>query len=298
MRTISRNLRAGIALAVIGLCACSRVRQPAKSSAMSQHLQMAEKMPSRPVYRYSVIPGGAYSAGELARARRVDKVVEAHYADFGHDATVRTAPIDLYAYISYRKSNRVYWTAKRHRIPKGEAILKDGKNLARARCGNRLSFESRQPTAPGLQPAEDDLGDIEPPEIAVLENPAPPLFYPEYDVPAGLPPFNRDEPNPTRSPAGVAANRGTSTFGSSAPYSPAPYWNLPPGMLLPGIGTAAPASSHNSEAGGSGGNQPSGSQIVGNAGSRISTPEAAGLGLFGGALLLVAALILRSTRSG
>jgi hypothetical protein len=129
----------------------------------------------RKVYRYSIVPGGVYSGEELERVRRVDPVVTAHYSDFGSQVTVDKLDSDMFVYVSYRKANRVYWSAQKHKVPKGETILTDGnKHMARTRCGNRLSLTPQKPIAlvepPELNRAED------PPLMASL--PSPPLFLP------------------------------------------------------------------------------------------------------------------------
>ena len=137
----------------------------------------------RKIYPYSVIPGGAYSGDELALARRVDRVVAAHYSDFETGAVaVRALPQDTYLYVSYRKADRVYWTANKRRIPKGETVLSDGKHLARTRCGNRLSETPQLPVAAGLQPTETALNGPEAP--GGIELPQAPLFAPQYDAPS------------------------------------------------------------------------------------------------------------------
>jgi hypothetical protein len=134
----------------------------------------------RKVYPYSVIPGGAYSSEELNIARRTDRVVGAHYSDFDAAAIrVRTLPEDGYFYVSYRRADRVYWTANKRRVPKGEAVLTDGAHLARTRCGNRLSAVPQYPVAAGPQPTEVALNAPEVP--AGIEQ--PPLFAPLYDAP-------------------------------------------------------------------------------------------------------------------
>ncbi|HEX4748344.1 MAG TPA: hypothetical protein VH302_02275 [Bryobacteraceae bacterium] len=93
----------------------------------------------RPIWPYSVIPGGAYNVDELKYFMTKDKVIRAHYADFEIDNTrVVTLAEDRYQYVSYRVNNVVYWTRKKLRIPKGEVLLTDGKHFARTRCGNRL----------------------------------------------------------------------------------------------------------------------------------------------------------------
>jgi hypothetical protein len=94
----------------------------------------------RPVYPYSVIPGGVYSTKELERALSTDSLAREHYADFNLAAThlVTTAEA-RYAYVSYRLGGRLLWTTHKLLIPKGETLLTDGVNFCRTRCGNRLS---------------------------------------------------------------------------------------------------------------------------------------------------------------
>jgi hypothetical protein len=110
--------------------------------------------PERPVYRYSIIPGGAYSVSELEEAELQDPVVAAHYAHFDH-ANLRMVqnPAARQVYVSYRVGDAVYWTRKRLQLPAAETLIADGKNEARARCGNQVSDTPRQPTRPDEPPA-------------------------------------------------------------------------------------------------------------------------------------------------
>jgi hypothetical protein len=99
----------------------------------------------RPIYPYSVIAGGAYSPGELQYAHGKDDVVRTHYSDFDvNHAKIVTLTDDRFQYVSYRLKDHIFWTKKRLRIPKGELLLTDGVNFARARCGNRLSDTPHQ----------------------------------------------------------------------------------------------------------------------------------------------------------
>jgi len=101
----------------------------------------------RPVYPYSVIPGGAYTPAELRNSIAKDKVVQAHYSDFDvSSARAVTLEADRFQYVSYRLNNKVYWTSRKLRIPKGEVLLTDGKHFARTRCGNRLCDTRQTPT--------------------------------------------------------------------------------------------------------------------------------------------------------
>ena len=95
---------------------------------------------SRPVYRYSVVPGGMNDAAELKDIVRKDKVVAQHYAAFDitkiHNKTVKKARS---VYVSYRKGDNIYWTKTKVKLALGETILSDGSLESRARCANRIS---------------------------------------------------------------------------------------------------------------------------------------------------------------
>jgi hypothetical protein len=130
--------------------------------------RFSEAKTARKVYPFSVIYGGAYSAQELVRARKVDAVAARHYAGFGSSPTVQRLPKDTFMFVSYRKSNHVFWTRTRHRIPRGETVLFDGQNLARTRCGNRLSPKPQAPVAPGKDPTEEALDIPDGPKAPLL----------------------------------------------------------------------------------------------------------------------------------
>jgi len=129
----------------------------------------------RPVYPYSVIPGGAHSSRELMEAAQREPVVAAHYAEFavGNARVIRLAH-DRQAYVSYRLGSRIYWTKKKVTLHRGETLLSDGKHLARTRCGNRISEIPAEPTSPSE------------PEAKVLNQPLPPPI-PETTTDSSLP---------------------------------------------------------------------------------------------------------------
>ncbi|HEX7359412.1 MAG TPA: PEP-CTERM sorting domain-containing protein [Bryobacteraceae bacterium] len=130
----------------------------------------------RPVYPYSVIPGGAYSQAELRYAVKHDPVVRKHYGDFDvADAQVVTLTADRYEYASYRIKNHIYWTKRRLRLRKGEALLTDGTHYARTRCGNRLSNTRKGPTSP-LEPPKTalNLPPLTPPRLFTFQLAAAP----------------------------------------------------------------------------------------------------------------------------
>ena len=100
----------------------------------------------RVVYPYSVIPGGVRSREELAASMSRDLVVAAHYADFKvSQARIIRADETRFMHVSYRVQDKVYWTSKKIEIPEGEALITDGDQIARARCGNRVSAVPVEP---------------------------------------------------------------------------------------------------------------------------------------------------------
>ncbi|EEF22102.1 conserved hypothetical protein, partial [Ricinus communis] len=125
---------------------------------------------TRRVYPYSIVPGGLADRRELTRAIVVDKVVAEHYAAFQTDkATLKTVDKPRAVYVSYRKGDKVFWTAKKLHLAEGESLLSDGQNEIRTRCGNRISdvpqlpVEAKGPSEEELdasvEVAEDDAGE-------------------------------------------------------------------------------------------------------------------------------------------
>jgi hypothetical protein len=99
-----------------------------------------------PYYRYSVIPGGAHNREELEKALRSDPVAARHYADFvSKNAQVIELQQDQQYYVSYRVGDQIYWTRRPLTLRRGEKVLFDGVNYARARCGNRLTLVPHKP---------------------------------------------------------------------------------------------------------------------------------------------------------
>jgi len=117
----------------------------------------AVSQPQRPIFRYSIVPGGVRDARELQSAASHDPVVAQHYSDF-RIAAARTVRLEkpLEMYVSYRRNNQVYWTRNRMVIPAGESLISDGENLARVRCGNRLSAIAAKPVAVS-EPTKEEL---------------------------------------------------------------------------------------------------------------------------------------------
>jgi len=174
---------------------------------------------SRPVsakYRYSVIPGGVYSTEEFEAALADDPVVRAHYATFDR-TIVRMEQTQgaRFMYTSYRKGDSVYWTNHRVRVAANELLITDGSNLARARCGNRLSDEPQRPVA-AAEPAATDFDELETPSevtgtvLMNSESSSPfALFYDLFPPDARIFGSSSGEP---RGGAGSTASSGSADY--------------------------------------------------------------------------------------
>lgn len=126
---------------------------------------------TRRIYRYSIVPGGVADRGELVHAVKTDKVVAAHYASFDvSKASAHTVDKPRAVYVSYRKGDKVYWTASKTMLAQGETVLSDGKNEIRGRCGNRISELPQLPVeAKGPAVAELDAVEAAQEDGQVLE---------------------------------------------------------------------------------------------------------------------------------
>ena len=82
-------------------------------------------------------------------------MVATHYRDVAIDALrVEHVTRPRAVYVSYRRGNDVYWTKRKLMLHPGEALLTDGKNEVRARCGNRVSDDVQAPVSDVDPPAE------------------------------------------------------------------------------------------------------------------------------------------------
>ena len=212
-------------VAVLPMHRAPRPLEQTRKAAPEVLLQSTTALPIRPVfrrpvltkYRYSVIPGGAYSTQQFEAALADDPVVRAHYVTF--DTTMvrmeRTQGA-RFMYTSYRKGDSVYWTNHRVRVAANEMLITDGSNLARARCGNRLSEKPQLPVA-ATEPAASELDVLEaPPEVTGVvltnrESPSPFALF--YDL---FPPDARfifgSSPAETGDGAGSTASSGNADY--------------------------------------------------------------------------------------
>jgi hypothetical protein len=179
---------------------------------------------NRSFYPYSVIPGGAKTAVELRNAVANDAVVRAHYAGFvvANTHLERLEKPQAF-YVSYRIGNAIFWTKNALTLPAGERVLTDGSNMARTRCGNRLSVTPAAPVSnvePSPEAMEAPAGGVllasiaTPAELLIMPPPATmiapvpgaappasefsPPFVPFFPfIPGGAPPPSRTPGTPT-----------------------------------------------------------------------------------------------------
>jgi hypothetical protein len=139
------------------------LNEVAVSQRRAVSLHQAKSPPSRPIYPYSVIRGGAYSAAELREALDRDPAAAEHYFGFRRSLVHTTvSPFSEPVFLSYRVGNAIYWMGRPVRLPQGETLLTDGEQYARARCGNRISPTPQTPVN-DTEPAPEALNKPQPP---------------------------------------------------------------------------------------------------------------------------------------
>jgi hypothetical protein len=178
-------------------------RQSAEAS-LERLLQVEQEalrsLDDRPVYPYSVVPGGVRDAQELKWAADHDPVVAAHYAGFDYDhARIVRLVLARTAYVSYRIGNKVYWTRHRVSLKKGETLITDGKITTRTRCANRVEEAPQQLSSSPEPPAAKFEEPIHPSVGTAIESPPVPfqsalLSRPGLPEPAPLPALSLSSP--------------------------------------------------------------------------------------------------------
>lgn len=186
----------------------------------------------RKIYKYSVVPGGVYSAAELAAARRSDPVVAAHFADFGKNTWLTTLKEDMYVYVSYRVGNQVLMTKKKHKVCKGEVVITDGTNYARTRCANRITKVFRPPALAFDEPTPPQFDYIDPPSSPDVTPTDPVLTSTNYGLPT---PSGYNAPQPAQTGANPGPPSPGKAFQGSEVIYPqfAPFGAVPPGFITP-----------------------------------------------------------------
>jgi hypothetical protein len=181
-----------IAVLAVRWRAQTQLRSNPSTLEMAVHPESAGAIPAfirslRPIYPYSVIPGGVFSQGELKARLQADSVARQHYAEFDVEhARLVSLTQDRFQYVSYRVHDKVFWTRKQLRIPRGEILLTDGKKFARTRCGNLLS-ETPQARVDGDE--ETSMIDFPPlTKNSISDRRIGLLTPPEIQIPSEIPP--------------------------------------------------------------------------------------------------------------
>ena len=194
---------------------------PAVSEANPTDSRFGPLKGSRTLFPYSVIPGGVQNAQELRNALEHDPIAAAHYAGFDVSQThvVRLAS-DQRMYVSYRLNNQIYWTRKTLKLLKGETVITDGKNVARTRCGNRLSATAQSPVA-AKQPLDMTLDPSPLPDLAEARPMALPMALPFPLASSVLTPGSGDVVTPAIfPPAGGGSSPHNATTPPITPTTP------------------------------------------------------------------------------
>jgi len=217
----------------------------------------------RPVYPYSLVPGGITSSGEWL-VHRGDPVYSGSDLErsSAHPAQLRVA---VARYVSFEKDGAVWWTDKRVTIPKGEPVLIIGEDaqarMVRSRCGNMLAYWTPKGRITSFLPPDTPL----PPEIPPVGT--PPIIT--WTPPDWRTPFELQPPS-TLPPAPPAIPPAPALPPSSSP--------LPPGIT--GLPTFVPGGVPIPRAG-SGGGSPEITGVV----APVPEPTTWGLSAFGIAIL-------------
>lgn len=133
------------------------VAAAAPAALVPGNAKAVQAAPARPVYPYSIVPGGVATRDDVQQRVDTDPVVAKHYASFDvkkAHAVVNAKPRAVH--VSYRKGDKVYWTSKTVMLAAGETLLSDGSSQIRGRCGNRISDKAMLPVAMN-EPTEEEL---------------------------------------------------------------------------------------------------------------------------------------------
>jgi hypothetical protein len=185
----------------------------------------------RPVYPYSVLPGGAYDALELKNKLNADEVAARHYQDF-ELASLRSVKAHLLpaVYLSYRRGSSIYWTRRPMQLTEGEILLTDGARFARARCGNRISATPQAPFAE-TEPTEETLNIPELREEQHGSPAAPPANVSAVSPRTGVSGQPKTPPTSTgtmtRPILVPVSSGGTGTTGTGGKFPPTPITPVP-----------------------------------------------------------------------
>ena len=100
---------------------------------------------TRPVYQYSLAPGGLHSVQQIRNAQH-DQLLAKDYGilDFSR-LHPRRLTKDTCVFVQSRKNGKIFWTKHCIQIHAGEIIWTDGSHSLLARCGNMIAYAPQEP---------------------------------------------------------------------------------------------------------------------------------------------------------
>jgi hypothetical protein len=120
----------------------------------AKSVSMPLALPRHLVYPYSIIPGGVQTPEDLRQVSDHDRVISGHYAGFDfRNARIVEVDQPKLVYVSYRMGDKIFWTAKKISLHKGEKLITDGTITARTRCANQISEKAQPAISPAEPPA-------------------------------------------------------------------------------------------------------------------------------------------------
>jgi len=154
----------------------------------------------RPIFPYSIVPGGVHNLREVKEAISSDPAVARHYAalKLNNLQLIRVKKAAA-VYVSYRIGSNIYWTRRKLKLAEGESLLTDGENTVRARCGNLISESPKPPNSPQEPtPSTFDTPLVPPPPVVtpplvLTQGPGNSPFFPPL-----VPLFPGDGPPPPK----------------------------------------------------------------------------------------------------
>ncbi len=197
----------------------------------------------RPVYPYSIVPGGVRTPQELELVAKHDRVVAEHYQGFDYRrARVIEVSQRKLVYVSYRKGSKVSWTKKKVALHKGERLITDGNITARTRCANQVSETAPQGTAEN-DPVANELEHQLTGTASAIETPFPGSFDSSLTPrPYGARGFLADPAAPIAPSPVLLAGGGM--LGSSGPVLALPTCQADSGKKTSCKATAVPPDSN------------------------------------------------------
>ena len=112
----------------------------------------------RPVYPYSLLPGGVRSVAELRKAFKDNPEYAAMFPGFDF-TKAHLVHIKQWAWVNFRKDGKVGWS--KEPILLDEDIVSDGRYMIRLRCANKISSTPQVPVDPSV--VNENLGTPMPP---------------------------------------------------------------------------------------------------------------------------------------